>query len=75
MQSVTDSCTLHDVGSVDGIDFMVMEYVEGETLAERLKKGALPLDEVLEYGVQISDALDKAHRQGVVHRDDSIHSA
>ncbi len=62
-------CTLHDIGSVDGIDFMVMEFIEGETLADRLKKGALPLKKVLEYGIQISDALDKAHRQGVVHRD------
>jgi len=62
-------CTLHDVGHQDGIDFLVMEYLEGETLADRLKKGPLPTDAVLRYGIQIADALDKAHRQGVVHRD------
>ena len=62
-------CTLYDVGREDGIDFIVMELLEGETLAERLKRGALPLDEALRYGVEIADALDKAHRRGVVHRD------
>ena len=62
-------CVLHDVGSQDGIDYLVMECVEGETLAKRLEKGSLPLDQVLKYGVQIADALDKAHRSGVVHRD------
>ena len=62
-------CTLHDIGSEDGIDFMVMEHIEGDTLADRLKKGALPLDQALQYGIEIADALDKAHRQGVVHRD------
>ena len=62
-------CVLYDVGHQDGIDFLVMEYVEGETLAERLKKGPLPLEQVLKYGAQIADALDKAHRNGVVHRD------
>ena len=62
-------CILHDVGREDGVDFIVMEYLEGETLAERLKKGALPVDEVLRYGIQITDALDKAHRRGIVHRD------
>ena len=46
-----------------------MEYLEGETLAERLAKGPLPLDQALRYGVEIADALDKAHRQGIVHRD------
>src|SRR5213592_632495 len=61
-------CLLHDIGRQDGIDFLVMEYLEGETLADRLKKGPLPTDAVLRYGVQIADALDKAHRQGVVHR-------
>jgi serine/threonine protein kinase len=62
-------CTLHDVGSQDGVHYLVMEYVEGETLAKRLEKGPLPLEQVLKYGAQIADALDKAHRSGVVHRD------
>ena len=62
-------CTLHDIGEQDGTDFLVMEYIEGETLADRLKKGALPLDQALRYAIEIADALDKAHRQGVVHRD------
>ena len=62
-------CTLHDVGEQDGIHYLVMEYVEGETLQQRLEKGRLPLDQALEYAIQIADALDKAHRQGVVHRD------
>src|SRR5713226_2982771 len=62
-------CVLHDVGTQDGIDYLVMECVEGETLAKRLEKGALPLEQALKYGMQIADALDKAHRSGVVHRD------
>src|SRR5215469_11326991 len=62
-------CTLHDIGSQDGVDYLVMECVEGETLAKRLEKGPLPLDQLLKYGAQIADALDKAHRGGVVHRD------
>ena len=62
-------CTLHDIGQQDGIDFLVMEYLDGETLADRLKKGPLPTDAVLRYAIQIADALDKAHRHGVVHRD------
>src|SRR5262250_2268185 len=62
-------CTLHDVGQQDGIDYLVMEYLEGQTLAARLEKGALPLDEALKTAIEIADALDKAHRQGVVHRD------
>jgi len=62
-------CTLYDIGSQDGVDFLVLEYLEGETLADRLKKGALPFDQALRTGIEITDALDKAHRQGVVHRD------
>ncbi len=62
-------CVLHDIGSQDGIDFLVMEYLEGETLTDRLIKGPLPLDEALGVAIAIADALDKAHRQGVVHRD------
>src|SRR5690348_6761721 len=62
-------CVLYDVGHQDGIDYLVMECVEGETLAKRLEKGPLPLEQVLRYGAQIAGALDKAHRSGVVHRD------
>ena len=62
-------CTLHDVGQDDGIDYLVMEYLEGETLADRLKKGPLPLEQALKCAIEIADALDTAHRQGVVHRD------
>ncbi|TDI37347.1 MAG: serine/threonine protein kinase [Acidobacteria bacterium] len=62
-------CTLYDIGQHEGIDFLVMEYIEGETLADRLKRGALPLDKALEYGIQIVDGLDSAHRAGIVHRD------
>src|SRR5215469_14577216 len=62
-------CVLYDVGHQDGIEYLVMECVEGETLAERLEKGPLPLELVLKNGAQIADALDKAHRAGIVHRD------
>src|SRR5207245_3217674 len=62
-------CTLYDIGQQDGLDYLVMEYLEGETLAERLKKGPLPLDQVLHYAIEIADALDKAHRKGITHRD------
>jgi len=62
-------CVLYDVGHQDGTDYLVMECLEGETLAKRLEKGPLPLDQVLKFGGQIADALDKAHRSSVVHRD------
>jgi eukaryotic-like serine/threonine-protein kinase len=62
-------CTLHDIGHQDGVDYLVMEYLEGETLANRLNKGALPLDQVLRYAIEIADALDQAHRHGITHRD------
>jgi eukaryotic-like serine/threonine-protein kinase len=62
-------CVVHDIGSQDGLDFLVMEYIEGETLADRLKRGPVPVDQVLKFGTQIADALDKAHGSGVVHRD------
>ena len=62
-------CTLHDIGQQDGIDYLVMEYLEGETLAARLTKGPLPTDQVLRYATEIADALDKAHRKGITHRD------
>ncbi len=62
-------CTLHDIGSQHGVDFIVMEFLEGETLAARLEKGPMPASQVLLYGTQIASALDKAHRNGVTHRD------
>jgi Tol biopolymer transport system component/predicted Ser/Thr protein kinase len=62
-------CTLHDVGSEGGVDFLVMEYLEGESLAQRLARGPLPTEQLLRTAIQVADALDKAHRQGVVHRD------
>jgi eukaryotic-like serine/threonine-protein kinase len=62
-------CVLHDVGSQDGMDYLVMECVEGETLAKKLERGPLPLDQVLKIGQEMAEALDKAHRSGVVHRD------
>ena len=62
-------CTIHDVGREAGIDYLVMEYVQGETLTAHLKKGALPLRQALQYATEMADALDKAHRAGIVHRD------
>lgn len=62
-------CTLYDVGHQNGTDYLVMEFLEGETLADRLRKGPLTLDQVLRHGVEICDGLEKAHRNGVVHRD------
>lgn len=62
-------CTLHDIGSQDGAGYMVMELIEGETLADRIAKGALPLEQALKFAIQIADALDRAHRAGVTHRD------
>jgi Tol biopolymer transport system component/predicted Ser/Thr protein kinase len=62
-------CVLHDVGQQDGTDFLVMEYLEGETLAQRLTKGPLPIQQALQYAIEIADALDKAHRKGITHRD------
>ena len=62
-------CALYDVGHQDGTDFLVMEYLEGETLAQRLVKGPFPLDQVLQNAMEIADALDKAHRKGITHRD------
>ncbi len=62
-------CTLFDVGREGGTDYLVMELVEGETLAQRLARGALPPAEVLRLGAQVADALDRAHRAGVIHRD------
>jgi Tol biopolymer transport system component len=62
-------CTLYDVGSEGGVEYLVMELLEGQTLADRLEKGPLPTDHVLKFGVEIADALDRAHRAGIVHRD------
>jgi Tol biopolymer transport system component len=62
-------CMLHDIGQQDGIDYLVMELLEGQSLLERLDKGALPTDQVLRYGTQIAEALSQAHKHGVVHRD------
>lgn len=62
-------CPLYDVGSQDGLRYLVMEYLEGETLADRLMRGPLPLEQLLKYGIDVCEGLDKAHRTGVVHRD------
>jgi len=62
-------CALFDVGHEDGTDFLVMEYLEGQTLAERLKSGPLPTEDVLKFGIQVTEALQSAHKQGVIHRD------
>ena len=62
-------CTLHDIGSQNGVDFLVMEHLDGETLADRLHRGAMPIEEALQIAIKIADALDKAHARGIVHRD------
>ncbi|HWC65788.1 MAG TPA: protein kinase [Thermoanaerobaculia bacterium] len=62
-------CTLYDVGSADGVEYLVMELLEGQSLADRVEKGPLPTDQVIRFGVEIADALDRAHRAGIVHRD------
>ena len=62
-------CTLHDVGREGDTDYLVMELVEGETLAHRLERGPLPSEQALKLGVEIADGLDRAHRAGIVHRD------
>ncbi|MGB0103744.1 MAG: serine/threonine-protein kinase, partial [Candidatus Sulfotelmatobacter sp.] len=62
-------CQLYDIGSQNGTDYLVMEFLEGETLAERLRKGAMPLAEVYKIGIAVAEALAVAHRSGIVHRD------
>ena len=62
-------CALYDLGSQDGMEYLVLEYVEGETLEKRLEQGPLPTDVLLRHGIEIADALEKAHRSGVIHRD------
>ena len=62
-------CALYDIGEANGTDFLVMQYLEGETLAQRLTKSPLSLDQALKHAIEIADALDRAHRQGIIHRD------
>jgi eukaryotic-like serine/threonine-protein kinase len=62
-------CTLYDIGTQEGVDYLVMEFLEGETLSGRLSKGPMPLDLTLRYGIEVADALDAAHQRGIVHRD------
>jgi serine/threonine protein kinase len=62
-------CTLYDVGNENGVEFLVMELLEGQSLADRVEKGLIPTEQVLKFGVEIADALDRAHRAGIVHRD------
>lgn len=67
--SHSNICALYDVGSHQGTDYLVMELLEGETLADRVARGPLALSELVRVGAQIADALDKAHRKGLIHRD------
>jgi serine/threonine protein kinase len=62
-------CALYDIGQQDGTDFLVMEYLEGQTLAKRIEQGPMPTPELLRVAIQVCEALEKAHRQGVIHRD------
>jgi Tol biopolymer transport system component/tRNA A-37 threonylcarbamoyl transferase component Bud32 len=62
-------CALYDVGHEDGVDYLVMEFLDGESMAQRLAKGPLPIEELLRIATQIADALEKAHRSGIIHRD------
>ena len=62
-------CTLYDIGTQEGTNFLVMEYLEGQTLAERLAKGPLPIEQVLKIGTEVAQALEKAHQHGIIHRD------
>ncbi len=62
-------CTLHDIGLEDGVDYLVMEYLEGETLADRLRRGPVPPEQFPRIAIEITDALDRAHKQRVIHRD------
>jgi serine/threonine protein kinase len=62
-------CTLYDIGTQGGTEFLVMEYLEGQTLAERLQKGSLPVEQVLKIATEVAQALEKAHQQGIIHRD------
>jgi eukaryotic-like serine/threonine-protein kinase len=62
-------CTLHDVGEQDGVPFLVMEYLDGETLSERLERGAIPIEQAIPFAIQIAEALSALHDRGVIHRD------
>src|SRR5215469_6452650 len=62
-------CTLHDVGHQDGVDYLVMEFLEGQTLAECLVRGPLPTEQLLKFANEICEGLEKAHKSGVIHRD------
>jgi serine/threonine protein kinase len=62
-------CTLYDIGNENGVDFLVMEFLEGETLSERLSRGPIPYEEMLQISIQIASGLDAAHNQGLIHRD------
>ncbi|MEA2329107.1 MAG: eukaryotic-like serine/threonine-protein kinase, partial [Thermoanaerobaculia bacterium] len=62
-------CALYDIGRADDVEYLVMEYIEGETLADRIARGRLPLSQVLRYGAEIAQALQHAHRAGITHRD------
>ena len=62
-------CTLYDIGNHGGVEFLVMEYLDGESLDTRLSRGPLPIDQVFRHGVEIARALEQAHKQGIVHRD------
>ncbi len=62
-------CTLYDVGRQGGVDFLVMELLDGESLADRLDKGSIPPPQVIAFGIEIAEGLEKAHRSGIVHRD------
>ncbi|MGD8922581.1 MAG: protein kinase [Candidatus Zixiibacteriota bacterium] len=67
--SHSNICTLYDIGRHEDTDYLVMEYLEGETLAARLKRGPLEVDEALAIGIQVAEALQSAHRGGIIHRD------
>ena len=62
-------CTVHDIGTQEGLPYLVMEYIEGETLSKRLMRGPLPFDQMWSIAIQVGEALDQAHRHGIVHRD------
>ena len=62
-------CTLYDIGTQGDAEFLVMEYLDGQTLAERLQRGSLPVEQVLKIATEVAQALEKAHQQGIIHRD------